>query len=49
MNSVKAFDEKPYASYQDFVQEFRDKVGSYLPEDFDWNVHLGYLSYAAWG
>lgn len=48
MNSVKAFDEKPYASYQDFVQEFKNKIGGYLPENFDWDAHLGNLTYAAY-
>lgn len=48
MNSVKAFDEKPYASYQNFIQEFKDKVGGYLQEDFNWNAHLGNLTYAAY-
>lgn len=48
MNSPKAFEETPYATYDAFVQEFKDKWAAYLPEDFDWNAHLGYLSYACY-
>lgn len=48
MSGVNAFDEKPYASYQEFVQEFKDKVGAYLPDDFDWDEHLGNIYYAAY-
>lgn len=48
MCSVKAFDQKPYESYDAFVQEFKNKFGAYLPEDFDWNAHLGYMSYACY-
>lgn len=46
MTGAKAFEEKPYNSYQDFVQEFKDKVAEYLPDTFDWNAHLGNLYYA---
>lgn len=45
MLSPKIFEEKPYESYQDFIQEFKDKLESYLPSDFDWNAHLGIFSY----
>lgn len=48
MCSPQAFESKPYNSYQDFVQEFKNKIGGYLPEDFDWDAHLGYLAYAAY-
>ena len=46
MTGAKAFEEKPYDSYQDFVQEFKDKAAGYLPDDFNWNAHLGNLYYA---
>lgn len=49
LDTVEAFEEKPYASYEAFVQEFKDKMEAYLPEDFDWNAHLGNLTYAAFG
>lgn len=48
MNGVDAFDEKPYASYQDFVQEFKDKLQTYLPHHFDWDNHIGYFTYACY-
>lgn len=48
LDSVNAFFERPYASYNDFVKEFVDQLGAYLPEDFDWNAHLGNLSYACY-
>ena len=40
-NDTYAFERKPYASYEEFVQEFKDKFEKYLPEDFDWDAHLG--------
>lgn len=40
-NDVYAFERKPYASYEEFVQEFKDKFERYLPDKFDWNAHLG--------
>ena len=40
-NDVYAFERKPYASYEEFVQEFKDKFGKYLPKEFNWNAHLG--------
>lgn len=48
MSSPRAFEQKPYESYDAFVKEFKDKLAAYLPEDFDWNAHLGYLSYACY-
>lgn len=46
--SPTCFEEKPYPSYEAFVQEFKDKMEKYLPEDFDWDEHLGNFSYAAY-
>lgn len=48
LDDYRAFDEKPYGSYEEFVQEFKDKFGRYLPEDFDWDAHIGRISYAAY-
>ena len=45
-DSVQAFEEKPYASYEEFRNEFIEKAQRYLPEDFDWDSHLGRLTYA---
>lgn len=41
------FDERPYNSYEEFVQEFKDKLEAYLPADFDWDAHIGRFNYAA--
>ncbi len=46
MTSPKVFEERPYPSYAAFVDEFLDKMRVYLPEDFDWNAHLGRITYA---
>lgn len=46
MDDVAAFFDRPYASYEEFVQEFKDKFQRYLPEDFNWDEHLGIFSYA---
>ncbi len=46
--SPKVFMRPAYASYEEFKQEFILQVGGYLPEDFDWDAHLGYFSYACY-
>lgn len=38
--------EKAYESYDDLVTEFKDKLSAYLPEDFDWDTHIGVFDYA---
>ena len=48
LDSVQAFDEKPYASYEAFRNEFMEKLQRYLPEDFDWDSHFGKLRYAVY-
>lgn len=48
MCDALAFGQKPYASYEQFKQEFKDKFGKYLPEDFDWDAHLGVVAYAVY-
>lgn len=48
MSSPRAFEEKPYESYDAFVAEFASEWAAYLPDNFDWNVHLGYMSYACY-
>ena len=40
-NDTYAFERKPYASYEEFVREFKDKFEKYLPKEFDWDAHLG--------
>lgn len=46
--SPRVFERPAYSSYEEFVQEFKDQVEAYLPEDFDWNAHLGVISYACY-
>jgi len=46
LDSPEAFEERPYGSYEEFRQEFVDKMGAYLPGDFDWDSHIGRFNYA---
>lgn len=46
--SPAVFERPAYGSYEEFKQEFKDSMGAYLPEGFDWDAHLGYLSYACY-
>lgn len=46
LDGMNCFDEQPYPSYDAFVQEFKDKLSAYLPENFDWDAHIGLYSYA---
>lgn len=42
INSPDIFDDKPY-TYDELVQEFVDKFGAYLPDNFDWDSHIGII------
>lgn len=48
MDGFDAFSEKPYASYEELRQEFKNKLERYLPEDFDWDAHIGNFRYACY-
>lgn len=48
LDGPMSFVKKPYDSYEDFVDEFRRKMGQYLPEDFDWDAHIGRFNYSAY-
>lgn len=48
LDGVEVFGNPPYASYEEFVSEFVEKLGAYLPENFDWNAHIGLYSYACY-
>lgn len=48
LDSVKAFERRPYNSYEEFKQEFKDKMATYLPDDFDWDAHIGRFNYACY-
>lgn len=47
LDGPMSFVRKPYDSYEDFVDEFRRKMGQYLPKDFDWDAHIGRFNYSA--
>lgn len=47
LNSAAAFVEQPYKSYDDLRQEFKNKLKTYLPDDFDWDSHIGVFDYAS--
>lgn len=48
MDGFDAFLEKPYASYEELRQEFKNKLERYLPEGFDWDAHIGNFRYACY-
>ena len=37
---------KRYEKPEDVIKEFKKKVGIYLPENFNWNSHVGYIEYS---
>lgn len=48
LDSVDTFFHRPYESYNALVQEFKDKLEKYLPANFNWDLHTGHFSYAAY-
>lgn len=48
VTSGSYFDRKEdrYETYEDLLREFQGKLKAYLPEDFDWDAHIGDFSYA---
>ena len=48
LDGPMSFVRRPYDSYEDFVDEFRRQMGQYLPEDFDWDAHIGRFNYSAY-
>lgn len=48
LDGPMSFVRRPYDSYEDFVDEFRRKMRQYLPEDFDWDAHIGRFNYSAY-
>lgn len=41
----KLLSGKSYASIDEIIQEFKDKIASYLPTNFDWTAHIGFYEY----
>lgn len=48
IDGMQCFEKKAYESYEEFVAEFRRKMEAYLPEDFDWDSHIGMYNYACY-
>lgn len=48
IDGMDCFDRKAYGSYEEFVDEFKDKLAAHLPEGFDWESHIGIYQYAAY-
>ena len=36
-----------YKSTEEIVKEFNEKLAAYIPDDFDWESHIGFFQYAA--
>ena len=41
MDSAEAFIQNPYPTYEDLVQEFKNKLIGLVPDDFSWDAHIG--------
>lgn len=41
--SLFAPGNKRYESPQEIIDEFKESLGKYFPDDFDWNSHIGYI------
>lgn len=46
LDAPEVFEERLYNSYEEFRQEFKDKMAAYLPDGFDWDSHIGRFNYA---
>lgn len=46
--SIDLLKAKHYTSTDDIVNEFKDAIGAYLPDDFDWEKHVGVFTCAAY-
>lgn len=49
MDSAEVFVKNPYPTYEDLVQEFKTKLVNLVPYDFNWDAHIGRISYATYG
>ena len=36
---------KRYETPDEIIEEFKDRVGKYFPEDFDWKRHIGHIHF----
>lgn len=35
-----------YHSMDEIIDEFKEKLKDYLPKDFNWKAHIGFIQYA---
>lgn len=35
-----------YHSMDEIIDEFKEKLEDYLPKDFNWEAHIGFIQYA---
>ena len=45
---VRPYGAMPYQSYLELENEFREKLAGYLPGNFNWEIHIGEICYAAY-
>lgn len=46
--NANTLEYKGYRSYSELKQEMIDKLQNYVPDNFDWDSHIGLFSYAAY-
>lgn len=46
--SIDLLKDKHYTSTDDIINEFKDAIGAYLPDNFDWEKHVGVFSCAVY-
>lgn len=47
-SAYQLFEHGFYSSKEEVVDEFKQKVGDYLPKDFNYEHYIGDVSYASW-
>ncbi len=48
LEGAEIFIHNPYPTYEHLVEEIRTKINAYVPNDFNWDAHIGRISYAAY-
>lgn len=46
--SLEILSGRSYKTLDELVQDYKDTIGEYLPEDFDWESHIGFFQCAAY-
>ena len=44
--SLEILAGRSYKSLDELIQDYKDIIGAYLPEDFDWESHIGFFQCA---